>query len=372
MEKAIPTIKRKRDWPIDLTTLQRHIRTLVTLKETEAPVVSVYLNPQQDPAELREFTRSRVGLLTKSLSQDHLPHFQHATDRIGDFLSQGLRGKPQGAAIFARAGTRPFFLALQFGVPLPNVITVAPHPAVFHLVELKDVYHRYVVVVLNDQGARILEVNVGAVTKNVWSARPGVQAHIDPTWTREAYHHHRERQTDRFIKEKINVLDRVMSAGGYAHLVLAGNPQMAWRFRNALPHHLSTKFIEVIETSCHNTGYDIVTATIAAFLEREQEESLGMVECLLRKINTSGLALAGPHATIQALQLGIVDALIMLKSFDPEGDLKDRMVKMAEVNGCKTEIVNASDALERLGGVGCLLRYKVSPGSETNESRIGQ
>jgi stalled ribosome rescue protein Dom34 len=166
------------------------------------------------------------------------------------------------------------------------------------------------------------------------------------------------------------VLDRVISAGGYAHLILAGNPQMAWRFRNALPHHLSTKFIEVIETSCQNTGYDIVTATIAAFLEREQEESLGMVESLLRKINTSGLALAGPHATMGALQLGIVDVIIMLKSFDPKGDLKDRMVKMAEMNGCKTEIVDASDALGRLGGVGCLLRYKVPTGSETGEYGI--
>jgi hypothetical protein len=164
LETAVLTTERIRGWPIELKTLQRHIHTLVTLKETEAPVVSVYLNPQQDPAELREFTKSRVGLLMKSLSQDHLRHFQRATDRIGRFLSHGLRGKPQGAAIFARAGTRPFFLALQFGVPLPNVITVASHPSVYHLVELKDVYHRYVVVVLNDQGARILEVHGGAVT----------------------------------------------------------------------------------------------------------------------------------------------------------------------------------------------------------------
>ena len=152
IEVAIPTIKRNRDWHIDLTTLQRHIRTLVTLKETEAPVVSVYLNPQQDPSELRDFTKSRGSVLMKSLSKDHLRHFQHATDRIGHFLSKELRGKPQGAAIFARAGTRPFFLGLQFGVPLPNVITVALHPSVFHLVELKDVYHRYVVVVLNATG----------------------------------------------------------------------------------------------------------------------------------------------------------------------------------------------------------------------------
>ena len=48
---------------MELKELQEHIRALVTLEESEAPVVSVYMNLQKDAAELRQFTKHRVGLL---------------------------------------------------------------------------------------------------------------------------------------------------------------------------------------------------------------------------------------------------------------------------------------------------------------------
>ncbi|MEE9550942.1 MAG: hypothetical protein V3W08_11165 [Candidatus Binatia bacterium] len=37
--------------------------------------------------------------------------------------------------------------------------------------------------------------------------------------------------------------------------------------------------------------------------------------------------------------------------------IKEEMVRMAEEHGCTVEIVNQSEALMQLGGVGCLLRY---------------
>ena len=36
------------------------------------------------------------------------------------------------------------------------------------------------------------------------------------------------------------------------------------------------------------------------------------------------------------------------------------MVRMAERNSCYTEVVEHSDFLMQLGGVGCLLRYRMS------------
>jgi hypothetical protein len=50
----------------------------------------------------------------------------------------------------------------------------------------------------------------------------------------------------------------------------------------------------------------------------------------------------------------------MAQSFDPEFRLKGEMVMLAEQHRCKIEIVNQSEALDRLGGVGCLLRYRMT------------
>ena len=40
-------------------------------------------------------------------------------------------------------------------------------------------------------------------------------------------------------------------------------------------------------------------------------------------------------------------------------DVKETMVKLAEQQGCTVEVVNQSEPLTRLGGVGCLLRYRL-------------
>jgi hypothetical protein len=250
---------------MELQELKEHIRTLITLEETEAPMVSVYMNLQKDAAELREFTKHRVALLKESVPQEQRSHFQRAMERIGRYVTEKLDNTAQGAAVFARNGTSPFFLPLQFKVPLPNMIAVGPFPNVYHLVEMKDTYHRYVVVVMNDKGARILEVNLGEVTKQLWTAQPKLQEHIGQTWTRQQYQRRHGLQGESFMQEEIKVLGRVMSAGGHTHLILTG--ESAWQLRNALPHHLSAKFVDVVDISRRANVQDIVTRTIAAFVE---------------------------------------------------------------------------------------------------------
>ncbi len=41
-------------------------------------------------------------------------------------------------------------------------------------------------------------------------------------------------------------------------------------------------------------------------------------------------------------------------------DIREEMVRMAEQHGCTVEIVKQSEALIQLGGVGCLLRYRLA------------
>jgi ribosomal protein L7Ae-like RNA K-turn-binding protein len=340
---------------MELRELQEHIRTLVTIEETEAPVVSVYMNLQMNAVELREFTRHRVALVKGSLPQEQLSHFQQAMERIGRYVAEELDTSMGGAAIFARNGTSPFFLALQFQVPLSNMITAGSYPNIYQLVELKDTYYRYVVVIANDRGVRILEVNLGEVTKQLWAAQPKLREHIGQMWTNREYQHHRGPQAEKVIQEASKVLDLVMSSGGHTHLILAGD--LAWRLRHALPHHLSEKFIDVVDISQRASVHDIAIGSIGAFVEKEDQESLEIVERLVREIKMDGLAVVGAEATLEALQFGVGDILVVAQSFDPECRVKDKMVRLAEQYRCQIETVRQSEALDRLGGVGCLLRY---------------
>ena len=373
---------------MELKELQQHVRTLATLNETAAPVISCYLNLENGTASYREPFEARVRLLRKSLAGAEWRDFEEAAGRIRDYLARELRPESKGAVIFARGGAEAFFLPLQFRVPLPNWVVVGSTPNIFHLVELKDTYDRFVVMISTEESARILVVNLGEVTEELWRERPELRQRVGREWTKEHYQNHRRDRTEQFIKEKVNILEQLMSAGGHTHLILAGSPRITARVRQALPKHLAARLVDTVAASGSDQISDVIAATINSFVDQEEIESQAVVERLLREITTSGLAVVGTRETLNALQRSQVDVLVMAKNYGPEPgwscpkcgavglvpqilivcwacgeaglreiDLKAELARMAEQGGCQVEVVNYSDALMQLGGVGAFLRY---------------
>ena len=376
---------------MELKNLQKHIRYLATLEPTETPVLSCYVNLEAGLPFYRQALDEQISALRLSQSGAARKHFEEALSSIESFLATELRPETQGAALFARGGKSPFFLPLQFRAPLPNWMALYPTPNIFHLVELKDNYHRFVVLFATAEHARIMEVNLGEVTEEIWRERPELRERISSGWSKEQYQHHRKTQTEQFLQEKIKLLDRLMASGGHTHLLLAGEPRMIARIKQALPKHLLSKLIDTIAAAPREKISDVVASTISSFIVREEMESLAMVDRLLRELNTGGLAASGTFDTLSALQWGQADVLIMAKNYEPPTawrcgacgmqndkvampnacpkcgsenlhvqNLKEEMLRLAEKNGVKVEIVLQSELLQNLGGVGCLLRYRMS------------
>lgn len=374
---------------MDLDQLRIHLRALITLEETDAPVVSCYVHHavERDRSLLSLFDR-RVRALRKVLSGQERDDFDAAFGGIQRYFGTELRPTTQGVAVFARAGTQPFFLALQFQVLLPDRLSVSSTPDIYPLVELKDTYHRYVVMISTEEKVRVLEVTLGAITRELWAERPELRARVGREWTREHYQNHRRDRDERFLKEKIELLERLMAAGGHTHLILAGSPRLTARIRNRLPRQLQAKLIDVVHASASAHVADVVTATLSSFIDREQQESLDTVAELVSALRRGGLAAAGTAATLTALRRNQADVLVMSGAFEPgpawrcshcgwagatsspperceecnsselkSANLREMMVKLAERQSVEVEIVEHSDVLMELGGVGCLLRY---------------
>jgi len=341
---------------VELKNLQKHIRTLATLEETDSPVISCYLNLDTGAAKHRHRLKSWGRLLKQSLTGQARQDFEEALDRVEASITTELLAEAQGAAIFARGGAQPFFLPLQFRVPLPTWIVTNSTPNIYHLVELKDTYQRYVVVIITQERARILEVNLGAVTKELWQQRPELRQRVGREWSKEHYQSHYRQRTDRFIKEQIKVLEHLMAAEGHTHLILAGNPQMAAQVRQALPKHLAAKLVETVVTSQQDNSSDVVAATLALFVEQEEQESRAIADELEREIRIGGLATVGPEANLEVLKRGEADILVLARDM-PDLEIREKLVRLAEQTQCQVEVVNYSDFLMEFGGVGCLLRY---------------
>ena len=375
---------------MELKELQDHIRTLVALPEMEASVISFYCQTSGGSPRDSHVLSQQIRTLSKGLVPQWQPLFDEAWAMIETWLASELKPETQGAAVFARAGQQPFFLPLQFRVPLPTWISADTVPNIYHLVELKDTYHRFVIMISTDEFSRIIEVNLGAVTQELWNTRPELRKRVGREWTKTHYQNHRRERGERFIKEKIRVLEKMMSQGDHTHLILAGSPQHTARVRKLLPKHLGEKLIDIVSISTNAKVSKVVTATIAAFVEMEERESQGVADVLQRAVHTGGLGLVGTAHCFEALQRGQADVLVAMKQYDPEPgwacescsstgvrlpvsrtcpdcggrqlrdrNIREEMVRMAERTGCRVEIVNQNEFLKAAGEVGALLRYRV-------------
>lgn len=347
---------------MDLKHLDKHVDTLAKLNETENPVISCYLDVTGD---YHDYFNERIRLLEKNIPMNERESFDEAADKIYFHLKSEIHSEAKGVAIFARGGDNPFFLPMQFRVPVENSIMMTSTPVIYPLVQLKDTYRSFVVVISTEESVRILGVNLGEITESIWNERPELRKRVGREWTKEHYQNHREDRRDKFIKEKVKIIDQLMAKTQYSHLILAGNSTITARLEKALPKHLQEKLIDSVSIDEKARTENVIESTLTSFIEQEQKESQEAVELLKREINTHCLAVVGADDALNALKIGQVDMLIIDQDFKDE-TAKEEMVKMAVNTGTKIEFVSGNETLRQLGGVGCLLRYRI-PGQYESE-----
>ncbi len=390
-----------------MTTLEelgQHITLLASVEESHAPFISAYLNLENGSASGYTALDERAAVLRHTLKGNDLVDLEEALERIKEWLASHLLPEAKGAALFVR-GTfgGAFMLPLQFAVPLPNWIAIYPTPNIYHLVELKDNYHRYVILLAMPDRARILEVNLGAATTRAWISRSDLRKRVGTEWARSHYQVHQADHDDRFIHEKIAVLKQLMLAGGQTHLILAGDPNVTSRIRHALPRDLTEKLVDVVPASERDRQDDVVVATLSSFIEHEERESQSIAEGLIEGLKNQNLAVVGTQATLEALHEREVDMLVMASDYHPDPgwtcsgckaigtmapnilacprcgepalrplDIREAILRLASQLDRPVEVVEQSDILLSLGGVGCLLRYRSDPLNAKSGSHLAQ
>lgn len=385
---------------MELRELQGHVRGLASIPATRSPVISCYLRVEGGRLKHRPVFESRIEELRRSFAGEAAQQFEEALVPIERFLSDEVHRGSRGVAVFSRAGRQPLFLPLQFFVPLPTWIAADILPNIYHLVELKDTYWRFVVLVCSQESARIAAVNLGAVTLDLLRTRPELRRRVGREWTKEHYRKHRTTRTRQFVCEAVDALSEVMTAGRYDHLILAGDPRMTAMVRRRLPDHLAERLSGVIRKPGRTEAGDVVAESIASFVEAEHRESQDAVAKLQRELRAGGLAVGGTRASYWALKRSEVETLVMGTEYSPSPGwacrgcrlertvaqrpkkcpacgsrslddltIREVMLRLAEQRGSQVELVRDSATLTRLGGVGCLLRFRCRPRSRTRRGR---
>ena len=374
---------------MDIKTLEKHFKVLASLEETSSPFLSCYINNSDLNKGYREDLNERINELRRVLPPRQISSFEKSLGELEAALSSETSLKSKGVAIFCRSGKFPFFEVLHFDIPFETELTVDYIPHLYQLVLMKDTYFRYVVLITEESHARIVEVSVGRITREVWAESPEINEKSGRSWTKQHYQNHRRDRSKKFLKEKIKVLEKLFREGEHAHLIIAGNRQNCARVKQRLPKHLQEKLLDdrVLIGGNYSTK-DIITASLSVFAKYEQYESVNKAVVLKELIQTGGLAVSGTRATLDALLNGQVDTLVMSDSYIPPEswkcndcnfieikertnacymcgstsktkiNIKEEIIRLAEQMSVTVEILRDSDELLDVNGIGCLLRFK--------------
>jgi peptide subunit release factor 1 (eRF1) len=355
------------------------------------PVLSLYLDGRADEHGRQNFATFVRKRLTER-ARTYAPHtperesFDLDFVRIVGYLEDELRPSAQGIAIFACSGANDFFEVGQFKAAFEHHrLYVSDRPHLYPLARLIDQYRRYAVVLADTNSAHIFVFASGKTIER--KELHNVKTIGDMTQSK--YQRHLENYHLHHVKEVIETLERTVHDEAIDQIILAGDEETVIPLlRKELTKELSAKVIDVLSLGIDTPEHELLQASLAAYRRYNSLNDMQKVERLINEYQANGLAVTGVTDTLAALSNGQVEELLIaatagslkydeaearkvLTAYSSLGQppatldqrtIADEMVRRAiQLSSARVSFIEAASDLDKVGGVGALLRYRVSP-----------
>jgi ribosomal protein L30E len=341
-----------------MQSLRRHIAALANLPESDTPVISAYFDLRTPLESLRSSFAMWSTAARNTLPKASRSLFDDSKAEIQAMLKQTWPEDIQSVAAFARGGDHPLLMILPFKATLETHFDASLRPAIFPLVQLKDRFHRFVVVICTEDTGRIVEMTLGAVSEEILTTRPEPIHRLGRQLSREHFHHRRQEDHRRFVRDQVDIITNLMARRGLNHLILAGHPRQTAALREQLPKHIESRVVGSVFHAPNGHDYSpLLDQAIDTFIEAEQEESRTTVERLHEQVRRQGLAVVGIHPCRKAIESGVASELVISEDL-PHAD-REELVRMATTIDLPIEVCEGDELLQSHGGVGCLLRFRM-------------
>jgi peptide chain release factor subunit 1 len=382
------------------STPEKLMERLFKFEPTEFPVLSLYLDARVDEHGRRNFSpfiRKQITERAKSYAAQSPERQSVESDlsRILSYLDDNIDVTAQGIAIFACAACNDFFEAGQFDAPFEqNQLFVYDRPHVYPLAHLVDQYRKYAVVLADTNRAQILVFACGREVDRAELQNVKTKQSQAGGWSQSRYERHLENYHQQHVKEVVEVLNRTVQDEGIESVIIAGDEgTIVPLLRAEMSKELSDKVVDAISLGIDTPEHELLEESLKVFRQYDSLSDIEKVEKLLSEYRRDGLAVAGVPETLAALSNGQVEELLIAASaasitFD-EAEVKkvldayqteatigsggepsttldndlvaDEIVRRAQqLSSARVTFIEDSSVLEQVGGVGALLRYRIT------------
>ena len=380
--------------PTQTTLPEKMLEKLLAVEAVPAPVVSLYLDARVDQHGQRTFlpfVRKQLGERIKSFDtqSDDRTSLEEDHVRIIRYLEGEVPVDVQGLAIFACSADSDWFEVGLFDVPFENNrLFVSDRPHVYPLARLSERYRRYAVVLADTNRAQVFVFAAGrAVEREAVENVKTKHAKVGG-WSQSRYQRHEKNYHEQHAKEVVEILEKIVRDEQIEHVILAGDEAVVIPLlREQMSKTLQEKVIESLSLGINTPEHELVEESLAAFHRHDSLTDMEKVERLLSEYRGDDLGVAGAAETLAALSNGQVEEMLIaakpesiqfdkeevekvLKLYESADGLPeeldqravaDELVRRANtLSAARVTFIEDATRLERLGGVGAFLRYRIS------------
>jgi len=362
---------------------EKDLQELLEFQATE-PVLSVYLNtePNQGNADAYQL-RLRSMLKEFNLPQD-IAAVEH-------FLNSEYNWSGQGVAIFS-CFSSGFFRAFSLALPVSNMVFAGERPSVKTLAGMLDIYGGYGVVLVDKQGARLLNFHmgelveqegiVGQIVKHTKrggaSSIPGRRGGIAGRTNKM------DEQIERNMKDTCDYATHFFESKHIRRILIAGSDENVAQFRSLLPKSWQSLVAGTFAMGMAASQIEVLAHTMQIVLDNEKNRSAQRVQDLIDLAAKGSNAVTGLKDTLSAINNQRVQTLFVCDGYQQPGyhcpecdqleiqraacatcnaradavaDLVDLGISAVLRRGGDIEIVQPDSPLEKHGFIGAFLRY---------------
>lgn len=375
---------------------EKLLERLLDFEPVPAPVISLYLDTRADQHgqhNFLPFVRKQLSERSKSYENqsDEQKSFEEDFVRIIRYLEGEVPPSIQGLAIFACSAWEDWFQVGQFDAPFErNRLFVSDRPHLYPLARLNDQYRRYAVVLADTNRAQIFVFAAGRAVEREEVENVKTKHTKVGGWSQARYQRQEKNYHLQHAKEVIDILEKIVRDEEIEHVILAGDEATVIPLlRDQMSKELAEKVIDTVSLGIDTPEHEVLETSLDLFQRHDSLTDMEKVERLLNEYRGDDLGVAGVPETLAALSNGQVEEMLIaakpdgiqfdkeevrkvLELYRNDGDeplpeeldertVADELVRRANLlSSARVTFIEDSTRLERLGGVGAFLRYRIN------------
>ncbi|MCB0130403.1 MAG: hypothetical protein KDD78_06130 [Caldilineaceae bacterium] len=355
------------------------VRQAIEFESHDHPVLSVYLNvdPHRRTAEKYKLAlRNLLGKATNAAPED--------VKRMQNYVEMGYNWQGRGLVMFSCAA-KEFWWAQSLMVPVEDSVMVSFRPYVRQLATLMDIYERYGVVQVDQEGVRLYSFNMGVLEAVEGYLGEEVKLHKAGGWAAPRYQRSERGVARQNLQDAAELAEEFYRSTDTRRLILAGTEKNVARFKDLLSHRLRSMVVGQIAVDANATSAEIRTGAVQLAQKAADDAANAVADALVTTVHKGGNAVAGLAETLTAIQSGRASHVVVLADFKQAAyryvdsgyivldleqsndlasgriqelpDAVDSIIRRALVQEIGVTILPEHAGLDSVGKVGALTRY---------------